>query len=564
MTFVKLLMLSILTLVFALAGPLAAAESDKAVRKLALVIGNKSYEKLPALKNSVADAELISGALRQVGFDVTLLTNADKTAMGRAMVDFRNRIQPDDIIVIYFAGHGIQANEENYLVPVDAALSSVEDLPWFAIAANEVVRQFEASQAGSLIFILDACRDNPFWSGQAKTRSAAGGATRGLARIASNKTGTLIAFSTSPGAVAQDGSGVNSPYTEALAETLVEPGQSIETVFKRARVKVVKATEGKQLPWENSSLITDIVLQPRAGEPTIIEASPCDLAAAHPSDPERIGPSVDYANLDPNIAIPACEAAVKQDPSNMRFKTLLARALDKAGRGEEARDLNEIAMKAGSLAAYHNMGNLYRKGLGVEKDISKAFELYLYAAERGHVEDMSNVGFMYMQGQGVKQDYALAMKWLSAAADENWSSALDKIGLLYLKGLGTKADIARAIDYFQRGTNVGDRSSMVNLATLYMKGTGVKKDNVVARDLFSRAARLGAVAAYINLGNIYAEGKSGIKADPMEAAFWYTLASREGREEALAQLKGILSGLSEDDRQQLDERLDDWSRQKFG
>ncbi len=564
MTYIRLLMLSIFTAVVLLTGTVSAAETEKPVRKLALVIGNKTYEKLPVLKNSVADAELISGALRKVGFDVTLLANADKTAMGRAMVDFRNRIQPDDIIVIYFAGHGIQANEENYLVPVDAALGSVEDLPWFAIAANEVVRQFEASQAGSLIFILDACRDNPFWSGKSKTRSIGGGTTRGLARIASNKTGTLIAFSTSPGAVAQDGSGGNSPYTTALAETLVEPGQSIETIFKRARAKVVKETEGKQLPWENSSLVTDIVLQPRAGEKAIIQASPCDLAAAHPSDPDRIGPSVEYANLDPNIAIPACEAAVKQDPPNMRFKTLLARALDKAGRGEEARDLNEIAMKAGSLAAYHNMGNLYRKGLGVEKDLPKAFELYLYAAERGHVEDMSNVGYMYMQGQGVKQDYAQALKWLSLAAEQNWSWALDKIGLIYMKGLGTKADMDKAIDYFQRGTNLGDRGSMVNLASLYMKGTGVKKDNVIARDLFSRAARLGAVAAYINLGNIYAEGKGGIKADPMEAAFWYTLASREGREEALKQLQGILTGLSEDERQQLDERLDDWSRQKFG
>jgi len=557
---VRLLISSVLVILIVLCTSVLAAESDKPVRKIALVIGNKDYKSLPALKNSIADAELISGALRKVGFEVTRVVDADKTAMGRAMAAFRGQIQPDDIVLIYFAGHGVQANEENYLIPVDAAVKSADDLPWFAIAANEVVRQFESSQAGSLIFILDACRDNPF---QTASRSIGGAPTRGLARIDSNKIGTLIAFSTSPGSVAQDGDGKNSPYTKALATALLEPGQSIESVFKRARAQVVKTTQGKQLPWENSSLVTDIVLQPQAGGKAIIEATPCDLAAAHPSDPERIGPSVDYANLDPNVAIPACEAAIKQSPSTMRFKTLLARALDKAGRGDEARALNEIAMKAGNLAGYHNMGNLYRKGLGVEKDVSKAFALYLHAAELGHMEDQGNVGYMYMQGQGVKQDYKQAMKWLAMAGDQNWAPALDKIGLLYLNGFGTKADVAKALDFFQRGANLGDRNAMVNLATLYMQGNGVKQDNTIARDIFTRAARLGAVAAYMNLGNIYNEGK-GVKPDPMEAAFWYTLASREGREEALKQLQVILASLSEDERQQLTERLDDWTRQKFG
>lgn len=560
MRLIRLLVSSLLVALVVLCTSAFAAENDKPVRRIALVIGNKAYSALPTLKNSIADAELISGALRKVGFAVTLVIDADKTAMGRAMAAFRGQIQPDDIVVIYFAGHGVQANEENYLIPVDAALKSADDLPWFSIAANEVVRQFESSQAGSLIFILDACRDNPF---QTASRSIGGTSTRGLARIDSNKIGTLIAFSTSPGSVAQDGDGKNSPYTKALATALLEPGQSIESVFKRARAQVVKATQGKQLPWENSSLVTDIVLQPQAGAKAIIEATPCDLAAAHPSDPERIGPSVDYANLDPNVAIPACEAAVKQSPSTMRFKTLLARALDKAGRGDEARALNEVAMKAGNLAAYHNMGNLYRKGLGVEKDLSRAFELYLHAAELGHMEDQGNVGYMYMQGQGVKQDYKQAMKWLAMAGDQNWAPALDKIGLLYLNGFGTKVDVAKAIDFFQRGTSLGDRNAMVNLATLYMQGNGVKQDNAIARDIFLRAARLGAVAAYMNLGNIYNEGK-GVKPDPMEAAFWYTLASREGREEALQQLQGILGSLSEDERQQLAERLDDWTRQKFG
>lgn len=541
----------------------AHAEDAEETHKIALVIGNQKYAHLAALKNAVADADLMAQSLEAVGFKVTLLKNGSKADMGKAIVDFRRAIEPGTIAMVYFAGHGMQANDENYLVPVDAEIKESEDLPWMSIAANDLVKQLEATSAGALVFILDACRDNPFWGGQAKTRSIGGAASRGLARIVSNRAGTLIAFSTSPGAVAQDGDGKNSPYTAALAETIREPGQSLETIFKRARVKVVEQTQGRQIPWENSSLVTDIVLQPRPGERAIIRATPCDLAAAHPSDPERVGPSVEYANLDPSVAIPACEAAVNQEPDVVRFKTLLARALDKAGLGKEAYSLNEIAMRAGSLAGYHNMGNLYRKGLGVEKDQKKAFELFLYAAERGHVEDQSNVGVMYMQGQGVEKNYKQAMKWLLKASEQNWGTAADKIGLLYLNGQGVGKNIDKALEYFEKGVNLGDRNSMVNLANLYVKGVGVERDNVVARDLFLRAARLGAVAAYMNLGEIYSGG-SGVEADPVEAAMFYTLASREGRDEALDKLRQIRQTLSEQQLQDLDQRLEDWTSHRFG
>jgi TPR repeat protein len=542
---------------------MARAQEQEQTDKIALVIGNQNYAHLTVLKNAVADADLMAGSLEDVGFEVVLIKDGSKADMGRAIVDFRRRIQPGTIAVVYYAGHGMQANDENYLVPVDAELKDAQDLPWMAIGANDLVKQFEATAASALVFILDACRDNPFWNNEAKTRSIGGAGSRGLARIISNRAGTLIAFSTAPGAVAQDGDGVNSPYTSALAEAIREPGQSLETIFKRARVKVVEETKGRQIPWENSSLVTDIVLQPRPGERAIIQATPCDLAAAHPADPERVGPSVEYANLDPSVAIPACEAAVAAEPDVMRFKTLLARALDKAGRGDEAARLNEIAMRAGSLAGYHNMGNLYRKGLGVEKDQKKAFELFLYAAERGHVEDQSNVGVMYMQGQGVEKDFAQAMRWLMAASEQNWGTAADKIGLLHLDGKGVEKNIDKALEFFEKGVNLGDRNSMVNLANLYMKGIGVEADAPLARDLFMRAARLGAVAAYINLGNIYASGQ-GIEADPVEAALFFTLASREGRDDALEKLRDIRKTLTEQQLEDLDQRLELWTSHRYG
>lgn len=557
--------LAILSAFFLFVLPAAALAQTGDATRLALVIGNQTYKDLPALKNARADASAMKDALAEVGFDVELIEDAEKTGMERGLIAFRNKITAGAVVLIYYAGHGLQASEENYLVPTDAKVSDALDLPLVALSANQILRQFENTEAGSIIFILDACRDNPFLGKGGKTRSIGNqdSMSRGLARIASKHTGTLIAFSTSPGDVAQDGNGKNSPYTQALTAALRMPGKSIEAIFKETRANVVEATGGKQIPWENSSLVSDVVLIPEAGGPKVVEASPCDLAAAHPSDPERVGPSVEYANLDTQLAIPACEAAVKSDPANMRFKTLLARSLDKAGRGEEAYELNEVAMAAGSLAAYHNMGNLYRKGLGVKKDFARAFELYLYAAERGHPEDQNNVGYMYFQGQGVKQDYAKAKVWLEKAANQNWGASYDKLGLIYLKGLGTKKQPERAADYFQKGSDLGDRSAMVNLANLYKSGTGVKKDLKKAFDSYSRAARLGATAAYVNLGNLFAQGE-GVEKDPVEAAFWYTLASRDGHEEALERLREALTKLSEEEKETIKQRLEDWARSRFG
>ena len=304
------------------------------------------------------------------------------------------------------------------------------------------------------MLILDASRANPFAKKKIANKDAV---SDGLARIATQPAATFVAFASAPGSVSRDGSGDNSPYAEALATALKSKGKSIEQIFKLTRARVVVATAGEQIPWEKSSLVQNVMFVPELNQPAVATPDACDLAAGHPSDPERVGPSVDYANLDPQIAIPACEKAVAAYPDNMRFKTLLARALDKAGRGEEAAALNVVAMKAGYLGGYHNMGNLYRKGLGVEKDLKKAFELYMYAAERGHPEDQSNIGYMYLRGDGVDVDYKQAMVWLSKATAQNWATAYDKIGLLYQNGWGVKKDAARAFEAFEKGANLAIR-----------------------------------------------------------------------------------------------------------
>ena len=207
-----------------------------------------------------------------------------------------------------------------------------------------------------------------------------------------------------------------------------------------------------------------MVLVPGGGDKPATVVTACDLLAGHPSDPERVGPGVLYENLDPQTAIPACQQAISEHPEQPRYKSLAARALEKAGRYDEAIALNQEAMQSGYLGAYHNLGNHYKKGAGVTQDLKKALELFEYAGERGEPEDQYNVGVLYIDGKGgIPADYVRAEEWLTKATEQNWAAA-DKLGILTLQGLGQPKNEAKANEYFRQGAALGDASAMVNLA----------------------------------------------------------------------------------------------------
>ncbi len=548
----------------ALALIFGAAQSALAER-YAFVVGMTDYTTLRPLKNAVQDARLMAKTLEDVGFTVELVENLPKAELEARLTAFRRSISPGATVLVYFAGHGIQYSDENYLIPADADIQDTVDLPLTSLSTKNVLEQLYASKAESVILVLDACRNNPLAdsSGSAISRDAGGGMSRGLARISGERTGTMVAFATAPGDVAMDGTGGNSPYTIALTAAMMQQGNSIEQVFKEARAAVVKNTSGKQVPWENSSLLETIVLLPVAGQPAVEAANPCDLAAAHPADPGRVGPSVDYRSIDPQTAIPVCEAAVAEFPDNPRFKSLLARVYDRAGRGEDAYVMNEQAMAAGYLAAWHNMGNLYQKGLGVPKDDAKAYELYLYAAERGHPEDQHNIGIARLNGRGVEKDEAEARVWFSKAADQNWSASINMLGLMAEKGQGGPADATAAVAFYDRSVNLGNRNAMVNLANAYRKGVGVAVDAPRAVALFERSALQNTRAAFISLAQMYEAGE-GIDADISTAAFWYSLAAREGDEVAVTSLQRVKAALTPEQLEDLRLRLEDWDLRQFG
>lgn len=232
-----------------------------AEKRVALVIGNSNYVYANRLPNTLNDAADVSAKLAMLGFQITAGNDLKLDALRNKVREFIKQLDGADIAMLFYAGHGLQVNGTNYMVPVDAALASEDDVDFEALPMEAVLTPMERAAKVNLIF-LDACRDNPLARNLARsmgTRSSNVG--QGLARIGSG-VGTLIAFSTQPGNVALDGSGRNSPFAAAVLKYLGTPGQDITRDLVLARRDVIAATGGKQVPWDNSSLTGDVILAP--------------------------------------------------------------------------------------------------------------------------------------------------------------------------------------------------------------------------------------------------------------------------------------------------------------
>jgi len=259
-----------------LGASLAAAQE----KRVALVIGNDAYTGLPRLNNAARDAEAMGRKLRELGFETTVRTNVGRVALNRAVADFGAAIggKAETVGLVFYAGHGIQAMDRNWLVPVDANLESDIDLEAEAVDAQRLLKAMDDARNALNIVILDACRDNPLPKRQ---RSA----ERGLAIMSVAPRGSVIAYSASPNQKAQDGSaGGNGVYTAELLKALDEPGLKIEDVFKRANGGVQRATGGRQVPWFNASIQGDFFFRP--GTPGAV-ATPAPIAPT-PVDPQAV------------------------------------------------------------------------------------------------------------------------------------------------------------------------------------------------------------------------------------------------------------------------------------
>ncbi len=229
------------------------AQTYKDEKRYALVIGNSNYSKeIGILKNPVNDATDVATELRNSDFDVQLLTNATYVQIREAMRRFQQKLTdgPRDQTVglFYYAGHGVQYQDENYLVPIDASVQFEDDITRMCFPVQRMVlANMEKTNSRMNIVILDACRNNPF---PATSRSVGSG----LAEMKRAR-GSFIAFATAPGSVASDGNGRNGLYTQELLKALRKPGMTIEQVFKEVRMNVLRLSGDTQYTWDSSNII---------------------------------------------------------------------------------------------------------------------------------------------------------------------------------------------------------------------------------------------------------------------------------------------------------------------
>lgn len=262
-------------LVFTLYSALLHAEG-----KYAVVIGNSAYVVADKLKNPVNDAHLIADTLNDLNFDVTLIADATKLDIEQAVDKLIVNLKNDrGVVMFYYAGHGVQLEGNNYLLPVDADVREEAEVKHQGYNVSHLLDRLKLVNNKTNIILLDACRDNPFAGiAKANSRSIASGVralklkstpklSSGLSKLDAPPN-TLIAYATAPGKVAYDGDGKNSPYTTALVESMMIEGLTVEQVFKKVRGKIIKDSNGNQIPWESSSLVYELYFKPRKTLPT--------------------------------------------------------------------------------------------------------------------------------------------------------------------------------------------------------------------------------------------------------------------------------------------------------
>lgn len=532
-----------------------------AENRIALVIGNSAYARSP-LANPKNDAQAVAGSLARAGFAVTTLTDADLGGMREAILAFGRRLRGSDSVgLFYYAGHGVQVDGENYLIPVGADITDSSEIPLLGLSLGELLKTMERAESRLNIAILDACRDNPY---PAATRSAA----RGLAPVKA-PAGTLIAFATGPGQVALDGAGPNSPYSGALAESIVEVGVPIEETFRRTRRMVLEATAKKQVPWEHSSLTGEFFFRPKMAEPEA--RSVAGSAPAAGVDQGNLTELAEWQQIKDSKDAALLRRHMERYPSGM-FRELAALKLDRLTHVEtpwswivtgstanvatrndqidgyeqglkiesraagkeayaEAAALYRKAAERGLPQAMHRLGRLYELGLGVDKDKAEAGRLYARAAELGHPASMAALGAMHEFGEGAAKDLAEALRLYRLAADAGEPAAMTSLGYLYGLGKGVQRDARAARQWYQAAAERGEPRAMFNLALMNIRGEGGPVDLAEAVRLLEGAAEQGHAGARRELAFLYDEGR-GVARSPERAATHLLAALAAGHDEA--------------------------------
>jgi TPR repeat protein len=578
---------------FCLIAAVAQAET-----RVALVIGNSDYETVSSLDNPRNDAVDMSIALEGLGFEVMLEIDATQARFAELIEEFGARAELADVVMLFYAGHGFQVSGRNYLVPTDAAISSIDDLADQTLGLDQLLRAMERSQGVKLVY-LDACRDNPF---DGVTDGRVGD---GLAQVGT-EANFLFSYATQPDNVAFDGTGRNSFFTEAMLHHLYTPGQDVAQMMIGVRRDVLAATGGRQIPWENSSLTRSF--QFNTSPQSISEESMLYQIAVDERDPELLNLYVERypggAHEDEVLAFlqtgtmtraldfsdknaraqrlwelarrsrmrPLLELYVErypQAPNRAEAERLLGniprpedatpgkicerlathpRDATAENRGVPFSRLRENALgaiQACSAAASRqpelpHYVALLARATAASGDLERAVVLYRSAAERGDLRALVSLAQLTESGNGVAQNTAEALALYERAAAGGSHDAMINLAITLLEG---RADSQRAFALLKTASEQGSAKATFNLGVLAQEGQGAGLD--AALDYFKRAAQNGEPEGYRAAAILLDEGR-GTQRDPSRAAVMLLRGAAEDRGDIVRQLTS---------------RADEWSPQ---
>ena len=494
-------------------GEVLLAQRNSQQKRVALVIGNSDYQEGVPLANPVNDANDMTTALEELDFEVIKVINASKQEMEAALTRFYNKIQAGAVSLFYYAGHGIQIKDANYLIPVDANPTRESEVPYQTLPLNLVIDTMEEIKQNTNIIILDASRNDPFsrrWRGRSLYPQL-----DGLARV-ELRGGTFIAFATAPGNTADDGRGKNGTFTKHILENIRTPGLEIEQLFKEVRKGVAAETGSEQIPWDNSSLIDDFYFQSVAVSSSSSSSSTAreffEIAKNKAEKEDYEGAIEDY------------NQAIRLDPDN---------ALAYKHRGDARRNLEDyeeamadyteaIRLDPEYAAAYNNRGVVRRQLGDYEEAIADFTEAIQASGNWGKgspTMGYNNRGFTRYQlgdNQEAIADYTEAIR-----LDPNYADAYNNRGFArYQLGdnQGAIADYTEAIRldpnyadaYNNRGFaryQLGDNQGAITDVT-----EGIRLDPNYAEAYYGRGFLRyklgdyqGAIADFRKAANLYLE-----------------------------------------------------------
>lgn len=412
---------ALLSLPIALLALLSMAASAHCERRLALVVSVSRYASVEPLKNTNRDGRLLAETLKRLEFSVTRIEDADLATLRAALADFAFQAEAADVALVYFAGHGMEAGGQNYLLPVDVDSASRKAASESSISLDELLASVDKARQLRIV-ILDSCRNDPFADSELQVTLDAENPRRAGLAPASPDRGTLVVYAARDGQVAFDGSGENSPFATALSQTLPTPDLEIGLMFRRVRDVVLEQTENKQEPHTYGSLsgnpfflagksqaVNQLEKEVRRNAWSRLEVDQeAQLAALAEGGDTRALKGLAYMRLDPNEK--------RHDP-------------------RQAAQFLEKAAGAGDAEAIFELGQLYEKGIGVQQDVAKAIELYDKAAAADFADAINDLGFLYFTG-----------------------------------GTGVRKDIGKAIDFFRRAAELRQPEAMFNYAALIDDG----------------------------------------------------------------------------------------------